>query len=98
MIRCSWHPRRRSMRPLPLRQNDPRSKVLGYSVGVAVYKRGNVWWYKFVWNGEPIRASTKQSNKRLAEQIVMGHDLPPLHSHDNLRCVCHIPLWRYRQP
>ena len=36
---------------------------------MAVYKRGNVWWYKFFWNGEPIRASTKQSNKRTAEQI-----------------------------
>ena len=36
---------------------------------MAVYKRGNVWWYKFFWNGEPIRASTKQSNKRTAEQF-----------------------------
>jgi integrase len=36
---------------------------------MAVYKRGNVWWYKFVWNGEPVRESTKQSNKRTAEQI-----------------------------
>jgi hypothetical protein len=36
---------------------------------MAVYKRGNVWWYKFFWNGEPIRASTKQSIKRTAEQI-----------------------------
>jgi short-subunit dehydrogenase involved in D-alanine esterification of teichoic acids len=24
--------------------------------------------------------------------IVMGHDLPPLHSHDIPRCVRHIPL------
>jgi hypothetical protein len=36
---------------------------------MAVYTRGNVWWYKFVWNGEPIRASTKHTNKRVAEQI-----------------------------
>jgi integrase len=36
---------------------------------MAVYKRGNVWWYKFFWNGERIRASTKQRNKRTAEQI-----------------------------
>src|ERR1700724_3558580 len=35
---------------------------------MAVYQRGNVWWYKFVWNSELIRASTKQSNKRVAEQ------------------------------
>lgn len=36
---------------------------------MAVYKRGDVWWFKFVWNGELIRASTKQGNKRVAEQI-----------------------------
>jgi integrase len=36
---------------------------------MAVYKRGRVWWYKFTWNGEPIRESTKQNNKRIAEQI-----------------------------
>jgi integrase len=36
---------------------------------VAVYKRGKIWWYKFVWNGELIRESTKQSNKRTAEQM-----------------------------
>src|SRR5579863_10112005 len=40
---------------------------------MAVYKRGNIWWYKFNWNGEPIRESTKQSNKRTAEQIEAAH-------------------------
>lgn len=36
---------------------------------MAVYKRGKVWWYKFVWRGERIRESTSQSNKRVAEQM-----------------------------
>jgi integrase len=36
---------------------------------MAVYKRGGIWWYKFRFNGELIRSSTKQSNKRVAEQI-----------------------------
>jgi integrase len=36
---------------------------------MAVYKRGDVWWFKFSWNGELIRESTKQGNKRVAEQI-----------------------------
>ncbi len=36
---------------------------------MAVYKRGKIWWYKFNWNGEPIRESTKQGNRRVAEQI-----------------------------
>jgi len=40
---------------------------------VAVYKRGRVWWYRFVWNGESIRESTKHTNKRLAEQIEAAH-------------------------
>src|SRR5215471_5196918 len=40
---------------------------------MAVYKRGKIWWYKFNWNGESIRESTKQSNKRVAEQIEAAH-------------------------
>lgn len=40
---------------------------------MAVYRRGKVWWYKFNWNGVPIRESTKQANKRTAEQIEATH-------------------------
>jgi integrase len=40
---------------------------------MAVYKRGRVWWYRFTWNGVPIRLSTKQTNKRVAEQIEAAH-------------------------
>jgi len=40
---------------------------------MAVYKRGRVWWYRFTWKGEPIRESTKQTNKRVAEQIEAAH-------------------------
>lgn len=40
---------------------------------MAVYKRGKLWWYKFTWNGERIRESTKQSNKRVAEQMEAAH-------------------------
>src|SRR5580765_6023357 len=40
---------------------------------MAVYKRGKTWWYKFNWNGETIRESTKQTNKRTAEQIEAAH-------------------------
>jgi integrase len=36
---------------------------------MAVYRRGDVWWFKFSWNGKLIRESTKQGNKRFAEQI-----------------------------
>jgi integrase len=40
---------------------------------MAVFKRGNIWWYKFNWNGETIRESTKQSNKRIAQDIEAAH-------------------------
>ena len=40
---------------------------------MAVYKRGNVWWYKFTYRGELIRESTKQGNKRVAEQMEAAH-------------------------
>ena len=31
------------------------------------------WWYKFTWNGKLIRESTKQTNKRLAENMEAAH-------------------------
>jgi integrase len=42
---------------------------------MAVYKqrKSDKWWYKFRWNGELIRESTKQSNKRVAEQMEAAH-------------------------
>ena len=40
---------------------------------MAVFRRGKKWWYKFTWNGECIRESTKQSNKRVAEQMEAAH-------------------------
>jgi integrase len=38
---------------------------------MAVYKQpgSKNWWFKFTWNGQIIRQSTKQTNQRVAEQI-----------------------------
>jgi hypothetical protein len=36
---------------------------------MAVFKRGKVWWFKFTFSGAQFRESTKQTNKRVAEQI-----------------------------
>jgi hypothetical protein len=38
---------------------------------MSVYKQNKSrhWWYKFKWRGELIRESTKQTNKRVAEQM-----------------------------
>ena len=51
-------------------QEESRRKVK-----MAVYKqpKSKYWWYKFVSNGEPIRESTKQTNKRVAEQMEAAH-------------------------
>lgn len=40
---------------------------------MVVYKRGNVYWYKFMWNGELVRESTKQRNERVARQMEAAH-------------------------
>src|SRR5215472_5215121 len=41
----------------------------GKTMAVFKQKKSNKWWYKFSWNGQLIRESTKQTSKRVAEQI-----------------------------
>ncbi len=36
---------------------------------MAIYKRGGVYWFGFVWQGERIQRSTHQHSQRVAEQI-----------------------------
>jgi integrase len=40
-----------------------------------VYKqpKSKYWWYKFTWSGEQIRESTKQTNRRVADQMEAAH-------------------------
>ena len=38
-----------------------------------IYKRGKVYWYKFMWNGELIRESTKQGNDKTARTMESAH-------------------------
>ncbi len=38
-----------------------------------IYKRGRIYWYKFVWQGESIRESTKQGNDKVARQMEAAH-------------------------
>jgi integrase len=40
---------------------------------MAIYKRGQTYWYKFMWNGVVIRESTKQGNDRKARSIEAAH-------------------------
>jgi integrase len=36
---------------------------------MAIYKRGKIYWFHFVFNGESVQRSTKQGNPRVARQI-----------------------------
>ena len=38
-----------------------------------IYKRGNVYWYKFIWNGRLVRESTKQGNDKVARNMQSAH-------------------------
>jgi integrase len=38
-----------------------------------IYKRGNVYWYKFMWNGRLVRETTKQGNDKVARQMESAH-------------------------
>jgi integrase len=40
---------------------------------MSIFKRGNVYWFHFLHNGEHIQRSTKQGNPRVARQIEAAH-------------------------
>jgi integrase len=40
---------------------------------MSIFKRGRVYWYKFMWNGEMVRQSTRQPNQNIARQMEAAH-------------------------
>ena len=40
---------------------------------MSTYKRGGVYWYKFMWKGGLVRESTKQGNDKIARQMEAAH-------------------------
>jgi integrase len=40
---------------------------------MSIYKRGDVYWYKFMWQGKLVRESTKQGNDKVARQMEAAH-------------------------
>jgi integrase len=40
---------------------------------MSFYKRGQIYWYRFQWNGKLIRESTKQGNDKVARQMEAAH-------------------------
>ena len=39
---------------------------------MSIYKRGKVYWYKFMWNGDVIRESTRQGKSDYRSQHGIG--------------------------
>src|SRR5262245_52197759 len=40
---------------------------------MAIFKRGRVYWYHFIFNGQHVQESSKQGNPRVARQIEAAH-------------------------
>jgi hypothetical protein len=40
---------------------------------MSIYKRGRIYWYKFMWNGDMVRESTRQPNQNTARQMEAAH-------------------------
>ena len=40
---------------------------------MSLYKRGSIYWYKFTFNGEAIRESTRQKNQVIARNMESAH-------------------------
>jgi len=40
---------------------------------MSIYKRGKVYWYKFMWSGEMVRESSRQTNRNTARQMEGAH-------------------------
>jgi hypothetical protein len=40
---------------------------------VSIYERGRIYWYKFMWNGEMVRESSRQPNQNKARQMEAAH-------------------------
>ena len=51
-----------------------------------IYKRGDIYWYKFMWQGRLVRESTKQGNDKVARQMESAHRTALAGQRLNLRC------------
>jgi len=40
---------------------------------MSIFKRGRIYWYKFMWNSEMVRESTRQTNQNTARQMEAAH-------------------------
>jgi integrase len=40
---------------------------------MSIFKRGRIYWYKFMWNGSMVRESTRETNQNVARQMEGAH-------------------------
>jgi integrase len=40
---------------------------------MSIYKRGDIYWYKFMWRGKLVRESTRQRNNKIARDMQSAH-------------------------
>ncbi len=59
--------------PLPGKGSKTSEEKKSEGKTMSIFKRGNVYWYHFLFNGEHIQESTKQGNPRTARQIEAAH-------------------------
>src|SRR5207237_9971066 len=56
-----------------IEQRRLQNASIGQETPVSIYKRGQIYWYKFTFNGEAIRESTRQTNQHIARQMEAAH-------------------------
>src|SRR5882672_10286212 len=54
-------------------QGQWQKTAIGARWEMSLYKRGGIYWYKFMWQGKLIRESTKQGNDKIARNMESAH-------------------------
>ncbi|HZR66851.1 MAG TPA: site-specific integrase [Terriglobales bacterium] len=58
---------------------------------MAIFKRGRIYWYHFIFSGEHIQESTKQGNPRVARQMEAAHRTALAKGEVGIREKKHVP-------
>jgi integrase len=63
---------RRSEKAIAPARNKPQAGTQRKET-LMIYKRGKVYWYKFMWHGNLVRESSRQGNDKVARQMESAH-------------------------
>jgi integrase len=64
---------------------------------MAIYKRGRVYWYSFIFNGQRVQESSKQGNPRVARQMEAAHRTALAKGEVGIREKKPVPLSEFAQ-